>query len=163
MKFFLFGDLLGIDLSVALHIARALCDTPYFVVRRGLSTRSVIKHIYHSASDLGLARAIAIDVVRKSSIYPNSKTQASRSRVRAHSYYCQLIERIYPRRIVTRASNGIKRPEKERTLRQCTRCRNRRYDPLRNVAGAVTERERELSARGYESENRRETAARYTV
>ena len=38
-----------------------------------------------------------------------------------------------------RSEQRNKMARKERTLRQCTRYRNRRYHPFRNIAGAVAE------------------------
>ncbi|TGZ55911.1 hypothetical protein DBV15_06051 [Temnothorax longispinosus] len=96
------------------------------------------KNKYHFP-DLDLARAIAVDVVvRESSIYLNGKIQLLRSGGEWRTHIAASRSSVY-RDELRRSEQRNKTARKERTLRQCTRYRNRRYHPFRNIASAVSE------------------------
>lgn len=95
---------------------------------------------YHSGIlwyNLNLTRAIAINVVRESSRFIwTAKSSFSIAGKKEYAIILLRADRAH-RDELRRNEQRNKTARKERTLRQYTRCRNRRYDPFRNIAKAV--------------------------
>lgn len=108
--------------------------------------------LYFASSQIAGRRMIKINIIfqprlssrncrrRRSRVVDLSERQNPSFSI-AGKRECALIllraDRAYTATNCDEASNGIKRGRKERTLRQCTRYRNRRYHPFRNIASAV--------------------------